>query len=115
MEEALKMREEVKDDFMEWRKICEETEVILEATRIQEEARTSSFRDDAERWDETRRKNATVSDKLGNLSRSNGTKCKYLMNDWHNVLAVAVEYGWTKEVNDVASVWISTSNPQQEP
>ena len=24
------------------------------------------------------------------------------MNDWHNVLAVAVEDGWTKEVNDVA-------------
>ena len=37
------------------------------------------------------------------------------MNDWHNVLAVAVEYGWTKEINDVASVWISTSDPQQEP
>ena len=64
MEETLKMREEVKDDFMVWRK----TEVILEATRIQEEARTSSFRQDAEMWDETRRKNATVSDKLGNLS-----------------------------------------------
>ena len=56
MEEALKMREEVKDDFMGWRKICEETEVILEATRIQEEARTSGFRQDAEMWDETRRK-----------------------------------------------------------
>ena len=111
MEEALKMREEVKDDFMGWRKICEETE----ARRIQEEARTSSFREDAERWDETRRKNATVSDKLGNLSRSNGTKCKNLMNDWHNVLAVAVEYGWTKEVNDVAWVWISTSDPPKEP
>ena len=56
MEEALKMREEVKDDFMEWRKVCEETEVILEATRIQEEARISSFRQGAEMWDETRRK-----------------------------------------------------------
>ena len=54
MQEALKMREEVKDDLMEWRKICEETEVILEATRIQEEGRTSGFRQDAEMWDETR-------------------------------------------------------------
>ena len=115
MEEALKMREEVKGDFMEWRKICEETEVILEATRIQEEARISGFREDAELWDETRRKMQQVSDKMENLSRSNGTKSKYLMNDWHNVLAVAVEYGWTKEINDVAWVWISTSDPQQEP
>ena len=41
MEEALKMREEVNDDFMEWRRITEETEVILEVKRIQEDALVS--------------------------------------------------------------------------
>ena len=93
MEEALKMREEVKDDLMEWRKFCEETEDILKAKRIHEEAHKRTFRQDAEMWDETIRKSATVSGKLRNLSQSNGTKCEHLMNDWHTVLALAVKYG----------------------
>ena len=43
MEEALKMREEVKDDLEEWQRIFDEAEVMLEATRFQELELRRSF------------------------------------------------------------------------
>ena len=47
-------------------KICDETEVILDAKRLQEEALRRSFRHYAEPWDETGRKSAKVKEKLLN-------------------------------------------------
>ena len=56
VEEALKMRAEVKDTFKEWLNICDEAEVIMEATKIQEEELKNGLRNDGGAWDELGRK-----------------------------------------------------------
>ena len=111
-EEALKMREEVTDDFAECRTICDEADVILEAKRSQEETPRRSFQKEGEIWNETRRKHENISEKLCNFTLRNGTKSKNFLNDWDEMLALASETKWKKQINEMAKAWVTTASPQ---
>ena len=37
-----------------------------------------------------------------------------LLNKWDTVLALAVENGWKKQVNEMAKVWVSTADPDDK-
>ena len=43
VEDAMKMRDDVKDTFKEWQQLCHEAEVIKEAEKTQQEELKSRF------------------------------------------------------------------------
>ena len=45
----------------------------------------------------------TVSE-AAEFAKSNGTKNKNFLNDWEMMLALAVENGWKKQINEMAKV-----------
>ena len=94
-------------------RMCDEADVILEAKRIQEEALGSSFRQDAEIWDETRRKECEGGVKSCGTEQSNGTISKNLLNDWDMVLALTVDDAWEQEIDVMAMAWITTSMKEE--
>ena len=74
-------------------------DVLLEARRRQvEDVRRSFGKDELWIW-----------------AKSNNTKKKNVFNDLDTVLAMIVENGWSKEMDDMNRIWISVQPEESNP
>ena len=89
--------------------MCDEAGVIMEQRRTQEEELRQCFEWHTETFDPTGRIVDAVTEHVWKMSQRSDTKQKNLIQDWDTLFMNLVkEHGWTKDVQDVGRIWMST-------
>ena len=95
------------DDLRELKKISDESVVLLEQERLQEEDVWKIVRWPIETWETTQRTIVAITEKVWKLSQRSDTKGNNLEQDWDSFMNLAKEYGWTRDPEDMAKVWMA--------
>ena len=95
------------DDLRELKKISDESVVLLEQERLQEEDVWKIVRWPIETWETTQRTIVAITEKVWKLSQRSDTKGNNLEQDWGSFMNLAKEHGWTRDPEDMAKVWMA--------
>ena len=87
------------------KKVSEESEVILEQKRLQEEEVWKVLEQHMETWEPAERKIEAIAEKAWQLTQRSDTQGKNLEQDWDSFLRLAKESGRTKDIEEMAKVW----------